>query len=77
VYADALSYLPAEHDGIFFLNVAAINAASSELSGTVFEGNDMFEDAVDSSDEIPVDSIAVVGWSEDGNSRVSAIVVVP
>ncbi|MDQ2682272.1 MAG: DUF3352 domain-containing protein, partial [Chloroflexota bacterium] len=72
LYQNAMSLLPEEHDSVYFVNVAALTAASASLSET-----DFGVPADDTFVEIQVESIAAVTWIEDGNSRSSAVVVVP
>jgi hypothetical protein len=72
VYQNAMSLLPEEHASIYFVNVAALTAASASLPET-----DLDESTEDMFVEVPVQSVAAVTWVEDGNSRTSAVVVVP
>ena len=75
-YIEAMSYLPTEYTSILYVDIAALGAIGSDMSGTVFEGNDMLTGLASDSD-IPVESLAAVSWTEDGSGRTSLIVVVP
>ena len=73
-YTDALSYLPEEYTSVLYVDIAALTAVGSDMNGTVFEGNDMLMGLANDND-VPVESFAAVSWTDDGNSRTSAIIV--